>query len=259
MQSRINIIFGAVVVFLVGFLAGLLIGHGVMGGGCDLSFSDGKTLEVRLNELEQKIMDTQKSADHADEILTKITEKKPPPKPNRPDPDVKHEFNLSDAPWKGASDPKVTVVEFTDFQCPFCKRMAKLLDVIVKEYPDDVRLYFKHRVVHPSAMPGHEAAMAAHEQGKFWEMAELIWENPGAMGPETLEGYAQKIGLDIDRFKKGMAEGKYKKKIEEENEEARKFNINATPGVFINGYYESPRPDGVRQKIEDTIKGKGGD
>lgn len=254
MKNKINFILGAVVFLLLGFLAGLLLGRTIMGVG-EITFSDGKTLEVRLNELEETLNEVKKSASSADETLQRIT--KPPDKrKNRPDPDKKYDFDLSNVPWKGAANPKVTIIKFSDFQCPYCKKMAGVLDDLLEQYPNDIRLYFKTRLIHQSALPAHEAALAANEQGKFWEMYDILFANMKNQTPEDLEKYAGEIGLNIPKFKMAMTEHQYGGLVKKDDEEAKRNLINSTPTVFINGYYQPKlSPDVIKQKVEEAIKG----
>ncbi len=256
MQNKLSLIFGAVILFLGGLLAGMLIGQSALGDKQgQIAFAEGKTLEVRLNELEQKILDNKKAIDHVDGILTKITKPPTPKRANRPDPEKKYEFDLSTTAWKGAADPKVTLIEFADFQCPYCKRFDGVVTKVLDKYPNDVRFYFKQRIVHPSAFAAHEAAMAAKAEGKFWEMYKILYANPREQKPEDLERYASQIGLDMEKYQKAMSEHLYEKAVKKDDAEARKNFINATPTVFINGYYEPrPSPDIILQKIEEAIK-----
>jgi protein-disulfide isomerase len=256
MQNKLGLILGATALFLFGLMAGLLIGHSVL--GCkpeQITLADGKTLEVRLNELEQKILDTKKTIDHVDGILTRLTKPSTPQRSNRPDPEKNYEFDLSTAPWKGATDPKVILIEFADFQCPFCKRFDGVVHEILDKYPNDVRFYFKTRLIHSSALPAHEAAIEAKEQGKFWEMYDTLYAKFGKVKPEDLEKYAVEIGLDLERYKKAMSEHLHEDEVKKDDAEAREHSINATPTIFINGYYQpNISPDNIKQKIEEAIK-----
>ncbi|HET6304347.1 MAG TPA: thioredoxin domain-containing protein, partial [Myxococcota bacterium] len=98
-------------------------------------------------------------------------------RPARPDPAERHEVALDGAPVRGPESAKVTIVEFADFQCPFCTRVNSTLTQIREQYPKDVKLVFKHLPlrIHPQAPGAHAAAEAAHRQGKFWEMHDKIF------------------------------------------------------------------------------------
>src|SRR5690606_9962715 len=107
-----------------------------------------------------------------------------------------------DDPYKGAAAPLVTIVEFSDFQCPYCGRLAAALDEVVADYPEDVRLVFKQYPLpmHADAEPGARAALAAHAQGKFWEMHDALFANSREMSRGALIAHARTIGLDMKRF-----------------------------------------------------------
>lgn len=165
------------------------------------------------------------------------------PKPQRrgPDPARQYEIALDGAPMRGSKDAKVTIVEFSDFQCPYCGRVEPTLARILKEYGDDVRLAFKHLPLsmHPKAMPAHRAALAAGEQGKFWEMHDKIFANQADLSEAAYERYAEELGLDIERFKRDMTSKALEQKIEADKREAAALGVSGTPSFFINGYYLS--------------------
>lgn len=104
-------------------------------------------------------------------------------------------------------------------------------------YKNDVKIVFKHFPLsfHPNAMPAAEAAEAAHEQGKFWEMEEKIFANQGQMSAESYEKWAQEIGLDMGKFKKAVSEHKFKSRIEDDLKLGGLVGVDGTPSFFING------------------------
>ncbi len=138
---------------------------------------------------------------------------------------------------KGPADALVTLVEFTEFQCPFCSRVTGTVDKIFETYGDKVRLVFKHNPLpfHKDAGPASEAALAAGEQGKFWEMYKVLFANQKALSRENLDKYAQQIGLDMGKYKAAMDSGKFKKVIEQDQKQAQQFAARGTPHFFING------------------------
>ncbi len=174
-----------------------------------------------------------------------------PPRPNRPDPERDYEVELGDAPTKGPEDALVTIVEFSDFQCPFCKRVSPTLARIESEYGDKVRLAFKHMPlsIHPQAPQAHAASEAAHRQGKFWEMHDRIFENQRDLSVATLEKHARAIGLDMDRYAKDVADPEVKKKIDADMREASRLNVGGTPAFFINGRFLSGAQPFERFKV----------
>lgn len=164
-----------------------------------------------------------------------------PSRPNRPDADREYDVEVGDAPIKGSDDAIVTIVEWSDFQCPFCNRVTPTLEQIEKEYGDKVRIAFKHMPlsIHPQAMQAHAAAEAAHRQGKFWEMHDRIFANQRDLSEATLERHAREIGLDMERFARDLDDARLKQRIESDLQQASKLGVTGTPSFFINGKYLS--------------------
>jgi protein-disulfide isomerase len=256
MESKTTVIIGAIVLFLAGFFIGQLTGGSLRkgGGGVQVVMGDGKTLDVRLGEMDEKLTSVKKNMD---DLMARVTRK---PQQQGPDPTKQMTFELTDHTPLGKADAKVTIVEFSDFQCPYCQRMANNLDEIRKQYPNDVKIYFKHRPlnsIHQFAQGAAEAAEAAREQGKFWDMYEVIFKNRTALDAASLEKYAKEVGLDMNKYKKGMESGAFKAAVDKDSAEADKLAINSTPTVFINGYYvANPSPEAVKAQIDEALKKK---
>jgi protein-disulfide isomerase len=142
-----------------------------------------------------------------------------------------------DGPSKGAADAKVTIVEFSDFQCPFCSRVVPTVEQILKTYPNDVRVVFRHNPLpfHPNAQPSAEAAVAAAEQGKFWPMHDKLFANQQNLTRPDFEKYAGEIGLDMGKFKSALDSGAGKKKVADDLADAGKIGVQGTPNFYIDG------------------------
>jgi len=143
----------------------------------------------------------------------------------------------ADAPSLGAANARVTVEVWSDFQCPFCAKGADILDGLRKKYGEQVRIVFRHQPLpaHAHARLAAIATMAAHEQGKFWEMHDVLFENQRALDRESLEGYATKLGLDLVRFRKALDGSTWANYVDAEVVEAQRRGIAGTPSFFING------------------------
>jgi protein-disulfide isomerase len=179
-------------------------------------------------------------------------------RPNRPDADREYDVEVAGAPTKGSDDAIVTIVEWSDFQCPFCNRVAPTLAQIEKEYGDQVRIAFKHMPlsIHAQAPQAHAASEAAHRQGKFWEMHDRIFANQRDLSAETLAGYAREIGLDMDQFARDIEAEDVKKRIDSDMQQASKLGVTGTPSFFINGRYLSgaqPFPN-FKRLIDEAIE-----
>jgi protein-disulfide isomerase len=145
-----------------------------------------------------------------------------------------------DDPAKGKASAPVTVVEFSDFQCPYCARATPALREIESAYPNDVRVVWKHLPLgfHQNAMPAALAAEAAREQGgaaKFWAMHDKLFANQAALSTETYQRYARELGLDVARFQRDMAHPKLKARVEEDAQLAKKVGVSGTPTFVVNG------------------------
>jgi protein-disulfide isomerase len=164
---------------------------------------------------------------------------------------------LGKAPVKGNPAAKFTIVEFSDFECPYCQRGADEVEKVVKMYPNDIKVAFKHYPLpfHQKAIPASKAAMAAGEQGKFWEMYELLFANQDALTTEGFVAHAQKLGLDVEKFKKDLANPEYDKTIAADMEQGKKLGINGTPGFFVNGVaVKGARPAQYFAQIIERLK-----
>jgi protein-disulfide isomerase len=164
-----------------------------------------------------------------------------PSGPKRPDPEKVYDIEVGDAPIRGSKSAKVTIVEWADFQCPFCVRVNPTLEQIAKEYGDKVRFAFKHLPLsmHAKARAAHTASEAAHRQGKFWEMHDRIFAKPRDLSPETYLRYAKEMGLDIDQYNSDLASSSVRKVVDSDLDVARKLGVSGTPSFFINGRFLS--------------------
>ena len=180
--------------------------------------------------------------------------------PPTPDPGTRYAVKTDGAPVRGPADAKVTVVEFLDFQCPFCSRVQPTLAQIQKTYGDKVRIVFKHMPlrIHAQAPGAAAAAEAAHGQNKFWEMHDLMFANQGELGDAKYQEWASQIGLDMGRFQKDLKSPAVSQRIEADSEEAARLGVSGTPAFFINGRYVSgAQPFDAFKKVIDEELAKG--
>jgi protein-disulfide isomerase len=180
--------------------------------------------------------------------------------PSGPDPVKEHAVDVSTAPIRGEKDAKVTIVAFSDFQCPFCGRVNPTLAKLLETYPGKVRVAFKHMPlrIHPDAPAAHAAAEAAGRQGKFWEMYDKIFANQRELTPEKFKQYATELNLDTALFEKDSADPAIQAKIDADLEEAEKLGVAGTPAFFINGKYLSgAQPYENFKKLVDEALAKG--
>jgi protein-disulfide isomerase len=142
-----------------------------------------------------------------------------------------------DQPSKGNPNASVTLVEFTDYQCPTCAAAQPALDRLMTEYGDRVRFVVRDFPLqqHADARKAAEAAEAAREQGKYWDFTAILFHNQSALKPEQLKQYAQVIGLDRAKFDAALDSGKFADKIERDILDGQKIGVGSTPSFFING------------------------
>ncbi len=141
-----------------------------------------------------------------------------------------------DSPLLGSPMAPVTIYEFSDFQCPHCKMASPYLKKIVEESNGKVKLVFKHYPLpgHPKAREASKASIAAHKQGKFWEMHDLLFEKQDELQAANLDDYAEKLGLDMKRFKADMRSKEADKKIEADLAEGNAAGVDSTPSIYVN-------------------------
>jgi protein-disulfide isomerase len=143
----------------------------------------------------------------------------------------------TDSPWTGARNAKVTIVEFSDFQCPFCLRAEPTLQKILETYKGDVKLVWRNEPLsfHPNALPAAKAAMAAHKQGKFWQMHKLMFEHQNELSDAKYEEWAKQIGLDMARWRKDKDSPELANAIAADARYGTQVGADGTPAFFING------------------------
>jgi protein-disulfide isomerase len=169
---------------------------------------------------------------------------------------------VGNAPVKGAKNAPITIVAFSDFECPFCSRVLPTLKQIEEQYGNKVKVAFKNQPLpfHNNAKPAAAAALAAHEQGKFWEMHDKLFANQRALDRASLEKYAQELGLNMGKFKAALDSGKFTAQIEADSAEGSRLGANGTPTFFVNGRtLVGAQPfEAFKRLIDEELKKAGG-
>jgi protein-disulfide isomerase len=161
-----------------------------------------------------------------------------------------------DAPYRGAPNGKIVVQLFSDFECPFCKRVRSTLDELLAAYPGRIKLVWRHLPLpfHKRAVPAAEAALEAYAQrgnDGFWNMEELLFSGqsqPGGLDAAALETYAKNLGLDLVQFRRAMAEGRHRARIQADADAAKAAGFLGTPVFSINGYFLSGTQSPIKFK-----------
>ena len=169
-----------------------------------------------------------------------------------------YEIPIGDSPVRGDANGPVTIVEFSDFQCPFCARAAPLIDDVLKRYPKGVRFVYKQfpLPMHPVARPAAQASLAAQEQGKFWELHDVLIQNQPTLDASKLADYAKQAGLDVARFKRDLEQKKaeYDKRIDAEMQLGQNSDVRGTPTLYIGGKKVNARTvDGMSTMIDAEL------
>jgi protein-disulfide isomerase len=173
-----------------------------------------------------------------------------------PDPPVL-KIAIDDQPWTGAENAPVTIVEFTDYECPSCGRTAPVLEELVKEYGDKVKLVVRDFPLpqHAHAFKAAVAAEAARAQGKYWQYAGLLFKNQMALEAENLKDYATQVGLDRAKFDQALDSDKYSSNVNRDVQDGGLVGVDSTPTVFINGKrVRDKSPEGLKAAIEAALK-----
>lgn len=146
-------------------------------------------------------------------------------------------IDISDAPFMGPKDAKVTLVEFSDYQCPFCKRIRPTIWQLVNDYKDNLRYVFMDFPLsfHQFSKKAHEAAHCAGDQDKYFEYNKMLFENQSALTPDDLKKYAKELKLNTSKFDKCLDKGEHAKDVEEMQERGLALGVSGTPAYYING------------------------
>jgi len=161
-------------------------------------------------------------------------------------------------PSRGPQNASVTIIEFSDFQCPYCQKQQEALKQLLAEHAKDVRLVFRDfpLKMHPNAAAAAEAGACADEQGQFWAMHDLLFENRENLGTADLKRYARTAGLDGNRFDQCLDSGKTQARIAASLEEGERVGVEGTPALFINGRMFSGTTSyaELKQTVEEELK-----
>ena len=153
----------------------------------------------------------------------------------------------------------VTLLEYGDYECPHCGQAHYVLQELMQQAEDQIRLVFRNfplAQIHPHAQRAAEAAEAAGAQGRFWEMHDTLFENQDALEDEDLVGYAQQLGLDLDRFQLELFRGDYAERVREDFISGVRSGVNGTPTFFINGrrYNGVPNFDSLLYALQSELE-----
>lgn len=160
----------------------------------------------------------------------------------------------------GSANPKATLVEFSDFECPACASAQPFVKKVIEKYQDNLRFVYRQFPLfqHKNARFAAESAEAAGAQGKFWEMHDVLFKNQQNLSRETINGLGIELKLDMEKFTKELAEGKYKEKVEKDISDGIQLGVNSTPTFYLNGkklaLYNFDQLDSEIEKVINETK-----
>jgi len=165
-------------------------------------------------------------------------------------------------PSLGPDDAPVTIIEFSDYQCPFCRRAAPVIQQVLEKYPSQVRFVFRNyplERIHPLARGAAEAAACAGEQGRFWEFHDKLFASGGELDADSLRQYASDLELDLDAFQACVDERRFQADIEADLAAGQEAGVAGTPAFFINGIpMKGARPlDAFVSLIDEELERSG--
>ncbi len=160
------------------------------------------------------------------------------------------------SPELGSPDAVVTIVEWADFECPFCGAFSPLLNEIIHKYPTQVRLVYKFYPLqaHAHGEISARAAVAALNQGKFWEMHDMLFENQQHLEQSDLEKYAKALNLDLGKFRSDLGSKEIGERLEKDKKQADELGLDGTPFLFINGRYVNLTYLTGQDDVSDWVK-----
>ncbi len=189
---------------------------------------------VEIDGTQKEILAKLETIEQNQNKMLKFFERRRPPQEN---PNKVYDIPLGNSPIKGSMSAKVTIVEFSDFQCPYCSKLQPTIKQILDAYPDDVRLVYKQFPLdfHKQARNAAKASLAAGEQGKFWEMHDLIFEKFNSLTEAMFTEFAVKLGLDKKQFEADYNSTKYDRQIQDEINLGTTVGVRGTPTLYLNG------------------------
>jgi protein-disulfide isomerase len=213
-----------------------------------------------IAELKQGVESMRADVKSIKDTLDNITKPRQGPPPE--DFNKIYDIPTGSSPIMGKADAPVALVEFSDFQCPYCARVQPDLKALLEKYPDKVKLVFKHFPLdfHQQARPAAIATMAAQEQGKFWQMHDVLFQNQAGLASANMEDLAKQAGLDVARFKKDYSDkaADYDKRVADDMQLGAQSGVQGTPSLYIGGKKVRDRSiAGMSGLVEEALKRAG--
>jgi protein-disulfide isomerase len=172
----------------------------------------------------------------------------------------RQKVDVAGHPSKGPKDAPIELIEFSDFQCPFCQRANPTVEQVLKTYGDRIHFVYRHFPLpnHPNARPAAEAAACAEEQGRFWQFHDELFSNPGKLTDPDLKAHAVTAGLEASRFNACVDGHRFKNEVDKDVKEGNEAGVSGTPAFFINGRaLEGAQPfEAFKRVIDEELAAK---
>lgn len=150
-----------------------------------------------------------------------------------------HLLLTENSPWLGNPDAALVIVEFSDFECPFCRQASPILRQLLTRYPDDVMLVYRHfpiGAIHPMSTRAAEASQCAHDQGRFWQYHDVLFEHQGDLAESALFAIAREAGVNEAQLRDCLDSGKYTQLVQQDFNTGLELGVVGTPTFFVNGF-----------------------
>ena len=244
---------------VAGILIGVFIGIGITGLQVKNPlfgelFRQQKEILLVQEKIEKRLQNIEKQGKDLQAAIKKL---KSPPGEEREEEDYLkiHEINIDNSPLLGKKEAPVTIVEFIDIQCPFCARFHPLVLEAVNAFPDKVKAVVKNYPLpfHQQAIPAAKAALAAGEQGKYWEMLDGLLKNSSNLNENKFDTLAKELGLNVKKFQKDYKDKdtQWQEHIQKDISLGNRVEVRGTPTIYINGRKTKARSlDSFKSEIE---------
>lgn len=222
-----------------------------------LLFSAGCADKKKLYEIEQTQKEILEKLAVLEANQEKLSKRVQPIGQPAEDANKIHEIPIGNSPVKGNRSAPVTIVEFSDYQCPYCSQLQSTLNDVLKAYPKDVKLVFKNFPLqfHNQARNAAKATLAAGEQGKFWEMHDIVFQKFNQLSEQKFVEFAKQIGLDVNKFAADYKSNKYDFQISQDTNLGTGIGVRGTPTLFINGQRVTRRSFAdFKETIDNILK-----
>lgn len=208
--------------FVLGLTVGYLLwGRGGTAASESASTTDTTTSETATNQQNQDTSQSQTDSSTQDQQI------------------VRYDVPVDNDPYYGPENAAITIIEFSDFQCPYCRKWySEVFQRLMDAYPGQIKFVYRDfplTSIHPDAFPAAEAANCAGEQGVYWPYHDKLFSMELGLGIDAYQQYAQQLGIDMAQFNACLDDGKYKEEIQADFEYAAQLGVRSTPTFFING------------------------